>query len=164
MPVTDAERHFQSGLGLLARRRYADAAVRFEAAIIAERQAHAVRPQMRYRSYFALSRSLAGSPTIEDVRICEEAAARDHFDPVLLLNLGQVYLRTGKTTRALLTFRRGLELEPTNEELRRAFASADRRRPPPIGALGREHPLNRSLGRLRARFGARRAGPENGSG
>jgi tetratricopeptide (TPR) repeat protein len=107
---------------------------------------------MRYRSYFGLSRALSRGAKLEDVRICEMAAEADHFDPVLQLNLGKVYLRAGKTTRALQTFRQGLRLDPNNEELLAAFRRADRRKRPVIGTLSRDNGLNRSLGRLRARF------------
>ena len=147
-----SERHFQVGLGLLAQGRYADAAVRFQAAIVSEKEGQVLRPQMRYRSYYGLSRALSRGAKLEDVKLCEMAAEADHFDPVLQLNLGRVYLRAGKTTRALRTFRRGLQLEPNNPELLTALLRADRRQKPVIPALSRDHSFNRSLGRLRARF------------
>jgi tetratricopeptide (TPR) repeat protein len=150
--TTSSERHFNVGLSLLAQGRYADAVVRFQAAIVAEEQGQVLRPQMRYRSYFGLSRALSRGPKLEDVRLCEMAAEADHFDPVLQLNLGEVYLRAGKTTRALRTFRQGLKLDPNNAELLAAFKKADRRRKPVIASLSRDHSLNQSLGRLRARF------------
>jgi len=150
--TTTSERHYQVGLGLLAQGRYAEAVVRFQAAIVAEEQGQVLRPQMRYRSYYGLSRALSRGPNLEDVKLCEMAAEADHFDPVLLLNLGKVYLRAGKTTRALRTFRRGLQLEPSHAELLAAFRKADRRRKPVIAVLSRDHSLNQSLGRLRARF------------
>lgn len=147
-----AERHFQVGMGLFTQGRYADAAVRFHAAVVSEQDGQVLRPQMRYRSYLGLSRALSRGAKLDDVKLCENAAAADHFDPVLQLNLGRVYLRAGKTTRALQTFSRGLQLDPTNRELQAAFRQADRRKKPVIGILGRDHGLNRSLGRLRARF------------
>ena len=147
-----SERHFNVGLGLLAQGKYSDAAVQFQAAIASEKQGQVLRPHMRYRSYYGLSRALSRGAKLEDVRLCEMAAEADHFDPVLQLNLGKVYLRAGKTTRALQTFRRGLRLDPLNEELLAAFRRADRRRNPVIWNLSRDHGLNRSLGRLRARF------------
>jgi tetratricopeptide (TPR) repeat protein len=110
---------------------------------------------MRYRSFYGLSRALSKRPTLEDVKLCEQAAAADHYDPVLLLNLGKVYLRAGKTTRALLTLERGLQLEPEHAELRALYARADRRARPVLPAIGRDHALNRSLGRLRSRLARR---------
>jgi tetratricopeptide (TPR) repeat protein len=147
-----SERHFQVGLGLLAQGKYADAAIRFQAAIVAEKQDQVLRPQMQYRSYFGLSRALSRGAKLEDVKLCEMAAEADHFDPVLQLNLGRVYLTAGKRTRALQTFRRGLKLDPNNDELLDAFHQADRRSRPVIATLSRDHGLNRSLGRLRHRF------------
>jgi tetratricopeptide (TPR) repeat protein len=153
--ATSSERHFQVGLGLFAQGRYADAAVRFQAAVFSETKTQVTRPQMRYRSYFGLSRALSRGAKLEDVKLCEMAAEADHFDPILQLNLGRVYLRAGKTTRALQAFRQGLHLDPNNRELQAAFAAADRRRKPVIPVLGRDHSVNRSLGRLRSRFVAR---------
>jgi tetratricopeptide (TPR) repeat protein len=147
-----SERHFHVGLSLLAQGKYSDAAVQFQAAIASEKQGQVLRPQMQYRSYYGLCRALSRGAKLEDVKLCEMAAEADHFDPVLLLNLGRVYLRAGKTTRALRTFRRGLQLDPLNEELLAAFRHADRRRSPVIRTLSRDHGLNRSLGRLRARL------------
>jgi hypothetical protein len=77
-----SERQFQVGLGLFAEGKYAEAAVRFQAAIASERQGQVLRPQMRYRSYFGLSRALSRGAKLEDVRLCEMAAETDHFDPV----------------------------------------------------------------------------------
>jgi tetratricopeptide (TPR) repeat protein len=152
MTTTNPERRFRRGLELLARRRYADASVQFHAAIFVEDRQGALRPQMRYRSYYGLSRALSNRPTLEDVKLCEQAAAADNYDPVLLLNLGKVYLRAGKTTRALLTLERGLRLEPGHAELRALHAEADRRAKPVLPGIGRNHALNRSLGRLRSRL------------
>jgi tetratricopeptide (TPR) repeat protein len=150
--TTAAERHFQVGLGLFTQGRYADAAVRFHAAVVSEQQGQTLRPQMRYRSYLGLSRALSRGAKLDDVKLCEKAAEADHFDPLLQLNLGRVYLKAGKTTRALQTFSRGLQLDPSNRELQAAFRQTDRRQKPVIGVLDRNHGLNRSLGRLRARF------------
>lgn len=157
--MKDPERHYRCGLGLLTQGRYADAAVHFHAAMLAEQEAGAVRPQMRYRSYYSLSRSLSGRLRPEELKLCEQAAAADAFDPILQLNLGKVYLRAGKTTRALQAFRRGLSLDPENAELRTMLARTDRRARPVVGGLDRDHPLNRALGRWRVRI----FGQQNGS-
>lgn len=150
MTLADPERHYQSGLTLLNRGRYHEAVTQFQAALESEKERGAMRPQMRYLSYYGLSRALANRPTPEDVQICERAAAQDSFDATLLLNLGKVYLLTGKTTKALATFERGMKLDPNDRSLRAMFRRADRRARPPLPMLGRDHPLNRSLGRLRA--------------
>jgi hypothetical protein len=153
-----ATRHFERGIALFSNRRFADAAVQFQAAVQLEHEASVVRPKMRYRSFLGLSRALSGKVQPEDVRLCEQAANLDQFDPVLMLNLGKVYLRTGKHTKAVLTFRRGLRLEPEHRELRVMYRRSDRRSAPIVPGLSRDHPLNVSLGRLRARWTRRSGG------
>ncbi|HXV77297.1 MAG TPA: hypothetical protein VD788_13345 [Candidatus Polarisedimenticolaceae bacterium] len=157
MATSKPVRHFERGLVLLQNRRYAEAALQFQVAVQLERELGAVRPQMRYRSFLGLSRTLAGRAKVEDVRLCEQAAKLDHFDPVLQLNLGKVYLRTGKRTRAITSFRLGLEMDPGNRELQQLFRRTDRRAAPVLPMLGRNHPVNVSLGRLRAKWTRRKA-------
>jgi tetratricopeptide (TPR) repeat protein len=150
MAWTEAEREFRCGLCFLEKQNYASAEARLLRAIELEGSAGVVRPQMRYMSYYALARALARRPTPEDVKLCEKAAAEDDFDPDLQLNLGKLYLLTGKTAKALKAFQTGLRLDPTHPRLNIIVSQADRRSKPPLPALDRDHPINRTLGRLRA--------------
>ena len=140
------------GLALFAKGRYADAARRFHQAILADREAGVMRPRMRLLSYYGLSQALSGRPSIEAVRLCERAAKEDGFDATLQLNLGKIYLLTGKRTKALSAFERGLRLDPYDARLQAMLARSDRRARPVVGGLGRDHPINRSLGRLRKKL------------
>jgi len=152
--------HYRQAIALMSDRRYADAARRFEAAIGAHRARATARPPMRYYSFLALARALAaGKPRAEDMRLCERAATSDGFDPVLQLNLRRVCLMAGMTTRALAAFSRGLRLDPDNRQLGALLSAHDRRRRPVFPGLGRDHGLNRSLGRLRSALGGTRHVP-----
>jgi len=153
MTTTSPDLHYERGLALLEMRQFAKATVHFRAAMVIEQQQRVLRPSMRFASYYAVSRALDNKLTHDDLVICEQAAAKDDYDPVLQLNLAKVYLRAHKTVKALSTIRRGLKLDPANEPLRRLLVETDRRAKPVVPLLSRDHPLNRSLGRLRASLG-----------
>lgn len=150
MLTEDPKVQYRMGLAALRVNRPGVAAEHFRTAIAAEKRRGVVRPQMRYLSYFGLSMALANRARHPAVSLCENAATTDPFDPVLQLNLGRAYLKTQRRTKAIQAFAEGLKIDPLNTQLREAFAAADRRRRPPLPWLGRDHPLNRSLGRLRA--------------
>jgi predicted Zn-dependent protease len=151
MNLEAAELHFHRGLTALAQNRIEQATLEFGWAVQLEREQRAVRPQMRYLSYLGLSLARAHGATPEAIRACETAARHDVLDPEMLLNLGRVYAMAGKTTRAITAFASGLALAPGHRALREELRRLDRRRTPPLPFLDRSHPLNRHLGRLRAR-------------
>jgi tetratricopeptide (TPR) repeat protein len=133
----------------------AAAAEQFQAAILIEVQHGVRRPQMRYLSYYGLSRAQAEGATPQTIQACETAARRDFFNPDLLLNLGRVFLLAGKTTKALATFQRGLDLAPKHKGLLAEFKKLDRREAPPLMIVSRSNPLNKVLGKLRYALRAR---------
>ena len=159
MPIFSAEKSFRRGLLAITDGDPGAAANHFQSAIFIEVQ-HAVRrPQMRYLSYYGLSQSLAEGATPQTIQACETAARRDFFNPDLLLNLGRVYLLAGKTTKALATLQRGLELAPKHKGLLAEYTKIDRREAPPLSIVSRSHPLNKMLGKLRRSLRGRVAEP-----
>ncbi len=149
MTILSSEIHFRKGLVALAEGQHAEAAEQFKQAILIERQRSAPRPQMRYVSFFGLASALATGPSPEAIQACERAARLDFYNPDLQLNLGKVYLLAGKTTRALVSFERGLRLSPNHPALRAALATVDRRSRSVLPFLKRSHPMNRWLGKLK---------------
>jgi tetratricopeptide (TPR) repeat protein len=148
MPILSCEVHFRKGLVALSEERYAEAAEQFKQAIVIERQRSAPRPQMRYVSFYGLAQALADGATPEAIQACERAARLDSYNPDLQLNLGKVYLLAGNTTRALVSFERGLRLAPRHPVLIAAMAKVDRRGRSVLPFIKRSHPLNRWLGKL----------------
>ena len=149
MHILSAENAFRQGLASLVDGDPTAASDYFQSAILTEVQRGVKRPQMRYLSYYGLSRAQAFGATPQSIQACETAARRDFFNPDLLLNLGRVYLLAGKTTKALSAFERGLGLAPSHKGLLAEFTKIDRRAAPPLGIVSRSHPLNKWLGRLR---------------
>jgi predicted Zn-dependent protease len=157
MAVPSAEEHFRRGRGALAQRRPAAAARHFLAAMAREREIGVLRPQMRFLSYYGLSLAAGHKPTRQAIACCEQAASTDEHDVELQLNLARAYYLAGLPTRALAVVERGLRRDPGHRGLARLLGRIDRRSPPFLPALGRDHPLNRSIGRLRARLSRPRA-------
>jgi tetratricopeptide (TPR) repeat protein len=161
MHILSAENSFRRGLAAMVDGDAAAAAEHFQSAILIEVQHGVKRPQMRYLSYYGLSRAMAHGASPQAIQACETAARRDFFNPDLLLNLGRTYLLAGKTTKALAAFQRGLAISPTHKALLAEYKKVDRREPPPLGIVSRSHPLNKMLGKLRSSLrsrGSRRIG------
>jgi tetratricopeptide (TPR) repeat protein len=150
MPGQEAEHHYRTGLDALRSGAALPASECFSRALAADRRAGSIRPPLRYLSYYGLTHAMAHGPDRHAIRACEIAAARDNFDAVLHWNLGRAYLLTGQISRALIALQRSVVLDPTNELLRSELRRVDRRSTPCVPSLGRDHPLNRIPGRLRA--------------
>ena len=146
------EVHYNRGMAALKAGEPSRAMTHFEDAIHADRLRGNLRPRVLFLSYYGLSRGLAGRPDREAVQACELSVARDSFDPRLHLNLGRVYLLARKQTRALAVLERGLQLHPGDKHLAALLDKVDRRSPPAVERLGRDHLLNRCVGRVRKTF------------
>lgn len=150
-PYQLAEDLYRQGLAALVLERPDEALWSFRSALKLYRSTNAL-PSWRCLSYFGLSLALtSGSGIPEAVRACESALKNDKYDGELYLNLGRVYLLSGRRGKAIQTFQRGLEEEPDHAELRRALREADRRARPVLSLLPRSHPLNVYLGKRRSR-------------
>ena len=154
----DAEA-FRKGLAMLSVNRHEEAVAFFESAMRLAGDSQVVSRKMKYLSYYGLSVALADRPTKEAIKACEVAAKSNFFSAEMQLNLGRVYTLAGKTTRALAAFERGLQRNPKSEALKAEITAAERRRHPPVPWLKRNHPINRFLGRARAKiFSSRTSG------
>ena len=160
MPILSAENNFKRGLAALVDANYSDATVYFWRAIEIDRQRNAKRPDARYLSYYGLSLAKSRRSTGEAIEACEWATEIETLNPEIFFNLGQVYLLAGKTTLALEAFEQGLCLDPRHSVLRREVERIDRRSSPIVPGLGRDHPLNRWLGKMRATIRTRVADPD----
>lgn len=86
--------------------------------------------------------------------LCAEALQADPSRPDIYYQLGRIYLLAGQKPKAITTFRRGLKqrrYQPLIDQLHQLGL----RKEPLLSTLPREHFLNRQLGRLLSRLGAR---------
>jgi Flp pilus assembly protein TadD len=67
------------------------------------------------------------------------------------LNLGRIYLLSGRRQEAIRTFRDGL-LHENNSRIKEELSRLGTRKYPVISSLPREHPFNRMLGKLFTRL------------
>jgi len=149
MPILSAENAFRKGLGAMAEKHPEKASVYFRQALDLERERSKSRLDMRYLSYYGLSLAQAGLSTQIALQACKTAVFKQTGDPLLLLNLGRVYLLIGKPVRAMEAFERGLRIAPEHKALRMELAKIDRRSRPTVPFLDRSNPLNRWLGQRR---------------
>lgn len=161
MPILSAENHFKKGLSALVDHNYKDALVFFRRALDIDKERSRRQPDLRYLSYYGLSMAKAGMSTSVAIKVCRSAVARQKSHPVLLLNLGRVYLIAGKPRLALEAFDRGARVAPGNRVLSRELAALERRSNPVLPMLSRDHLANRFLGKIRhsllgSRKGSRR--------
>ena len=158
MTTLSSENAFRKGLAALVDNQPKAASELFRQALDLERERSKSRMDMRYLSYYGLSLARAGLSSQTALQACKQAVSTRPDDPVLLLNLGRVYLHGGRLLPALDAFQRGLEVAPDNKILRKELAQIDRRRAPVLRFLHRDHPFNILLGRMRASMSRRAVG------
>ena len=152
-PPETSEEAFKRGLACLERRTYQEAAAYFQAAIDREGLAQAQKStNMKYLSFLGLALNLAQVRSDEGLKMCEQAAKRDFFDPDIFCNLGIVYLRHRQRGPAFAAFQRGLTLRPKHKRILEELDRYDRRSTPVFTVLRRDHPLNVLAGRVRSRL------------
>ncbi len=90
----------------------------------------------------------------EAIGLCERALQADSQNIENYLNLGRVYLRAGLKTKAIETFRKGLEVDK-NPEIMAELQVLGTRKKPVFPFLPRSHFLNKYLGLILSRLGLR---------
>lgn len=101
----------------------------------------------RVLSYAGLLIATAEGNVREGLDLCDRAVRRAAYDPIMYLNLGRLHAATGWRSKAAEVLRRGLGVDPGNEELAKELNRLNPRRPRAVSFLSRTHPLNRYLGR-----------------
>jgi hypothetical protein len=68
--------------------------------------------------------------------------------PVFYLNLGRAYLAAGKKKDAIDAFRKGLQYDNGNSDLRKELRGLGMRKKPPVPFLDRSNPINKYIGMI----------------
>ena len=76
----------------------------------------------------------------------------DAYRPELFHNLGRVRVMLRDRKGALSAFNKGLSLDRNDARIQKELVKMGTRRPPVLGFLNRQHPLNKYLGILFARL------------
>ncbi len=85
--------------------------------------------------------------------LCERACVLQSDRPEFFLNLAKARAACGHTRRAVMALRRGLELRSDHPGLLHEIDRLAPRRNQPLRFLRRQHPVNKHLGKLLARWG-----------
>ena len=138
-----AEEHFRRGRAALESGKHASALEHF-------RVAHKVEPTSpRYRSYYGLCLGISKRRFDQALELCRSAAKEEFFNPELYRNLAQVHLAFGFKAEAIRYLRRGLMIDPANQQILEDLRALGVRRRPSLGFLPRSHLINRWLGIVR---------------
>lgn len=90
---------------------------------------------------------------VSDGRIlCELAVKEDADNPEVYLNLAKVHSWNGQPHRAVEVLRKGIHKMPHEPSLRKEIQRVSPRSTPALFFLHRSHPVNKYLGRTRARL------------
>jgi len=88
----------------------------------------------------------------EGLRLCQHAVKSQFYSPDCHLNLARVQILAKNRKGAVHAIAQGLALDPRNAELRALHAEIGVRKRPVVGFLSRNHPVNRTLGKLRGQM------------
>ena len=106
-------------------------------------------------SYYGLCLAMHKGRTKEGAEYCELALEKEFFRADFYWNLAQVWIRAGRRRKAVEAIERGLAVDPQNRSLLEVRDRIGVRRRPIFSFLGRGHPLNVSLGKVRASIKAK---------
>lgn len=105
-------------------------------------------------SYYAVCLAKERGEIERALDLCEAAMEGDPGNSLHYLNLGRVLVAAGMKREAIKAFRNGL-LYGRNSMIARELERLGWRDLPAVPALGREHLLNRTIGKLRRKLGLR---------
>lgn len=87
----------------------------------------------------------------EGLQTCKHAAELEPHNADVYLNMARIYLKGDSRRMAVEALDQGLSLSPRHPELLLLRRQMGARKPPVIGFLSRENPVNVTLGRMRRR-------------
>jgi tetratricopeptide (TPR) repeat protein len=101
-------------------------------------------------SYFGLCLALVQKKYKAAADLCKRAVDLEFYNGDHYANLARVYLLVGNRKKAWETSEEGIKIAPENEPLRRVRREMGVRAKPTVPFLDRKHPINVSLGQVRA--------------
>jgi tetratricopeptide (TPR) repeat protein len=144
--VFDPLVEFREGVELLKNEYPEKALVRFQRAFECDKH------NAYYISFLGLAIARAQSKWDQASELCEMAVQLNSREIQFHLNLGEVYASAGLREKALDKLDYALGLFGDDTRLMQARRKVEKRRVPLLPFFGREHFLNRELGKLRHRI------------
>jgi tetratricopeptide (TPR) repeat protein len=88
----------------------------------------------------------------EGIKLCKRAIEVEFYQADNYFNLARLYFLLKQRREAMETISQGLKIDPDHRGLNELQEQFGQRRAPVVGGLGRNHFLNRILGKLRHDF------------
>jgi len=145
-PAHDPKAEFREGIELLRNEYPQRALVKLQFAFESDKR------NAYYISFLGLAIARAQRKWDKASELCESAVQLNPKEVQFHLNLGEVYALAGQRERALYTLDQALRSFGNNARLKQARSRVEKRRTPLLPFFGRDHFLNRELGRLRHRL------------
>jgi len=136
----DAKENFLLGKKYLKKGAMEDAARAFEKAHREDKGNPA------YMSYYGMCAALRWGKIGMGLDLCTKAIKKEFFKAEYYLNLGKVYLAADNKKGAVTLFKKGLSIEPENEELHEMLVDMGLRKKAVIPFIKRSNPVNKYLG------------------
>ena len=137
---------FREGIKLLKNEYPQKALVRLKRAFESDQH------NVYYISFLGLAIARAQRKWDQASDLCEVAVQLKPAEIQFHLNLGEVYALAGRREKALDKLEHALRLFGNDARLVQARSKVEKRRAPVLPFFGREHILNRKLGKLRHRI------------
>jgi len=144
--VDDPLVEFREGIELLKNEYPQKALVRLKCAFKSDQH------NAYYISFLGLAIARAQGKWGQASELCEMAVQLNPKEIQFHLNLGEVYALARRRAKALDTLDHALRLFGDDARLKQARGKVENRRAPLLPFFGREHFLNRELGKLRHRI------------
>ena len=143
MSMTQAATAFQEGMYLYEHQEFQRALQKLKEAVDLDRH----NPKYLTTLGITVARLQKNFELAE--QLCRRAVRKGHKDPQVYINLAEVYMNSGNKQRAMDTLRNGLKFTKRNERIKEQIRVMGMRRPPVFPSLGRDHPVNMFLGKVR---------------
>ncbi len=118
---------------------------------LADRFERSVLPALYY-AYLGYGLAFREGRIADGLALCRHSLKLDFFLADGYLQLARVHLLARERAPAVRAVRDGLRIEPAHKGLNALRVELGIRREPLLSFLGRTHPINRALGRLRHRL------------
>jgi tetratricopeptide (TPR) repeat protein len=103
-------------------------------------------------SYYGYALARCEGSLVNGLELCRQAVRLEPGHPEVYLNLALTHLLAGSRRKAVAVREQGLRFDPEHKGLLGLRQQMRVRRPAVVSFLGRDHPVNIALGRLRDRL------------
>jgi tetratricopeptide (TPR) repeat protein len=146
---------FLLGCAYLKEANYREALVYFRRLLVAYEEDPTAAVPAELLSYCGLALALGENRINEAVTYCTSAIKKEFYHPEFYVNLARVYLKANRRSSAVNVLNKGLKIDGQNPGILAELRKLGVRRKPVVGFLPRGNPINKVLGRVKARLHAK---------